>query len=635
MESSLRQRPNPTARRRAVRHAPVFVLTVALTAALGVLCAAGAPPKPAPAPLVSVAGPGARARPLEPREAGYLERALAQIRRMRGNKGWIGSQPMGAGALAAAALSARGGPEAAELRAETARYVTAALDACRDRWGRNECARAELPLQRVVLQYPESLPSDLLARLRSEVGQGLKPPGAGLIARPWSFPDTENQRMIATARSLVAEVVAGRAEGEGAQSWGRFAAAFLSAHERDGWYEAESPGYLILSITSLLQLADFAPQPQVRELARRQLDVLFATWALRQVGGFPAGAKSRTYSFWALSDRGSAWKAWHWLLAGSGDPETINFMDRPELPVSLYRVPQPVIELLRGRRSLPPYEIRERRKIVPEKRRKIDVALYTWATPDYVLGVAQTFSGHALRVSGGQEIVATLFAEGEGFAPLYLWSRTRDPHDDEDADWTTNDQAAGYRNAVVAKLGTEGVDLGHAYLSPPWSKPEPLNEAVLVARRGETYVALVAQGGWEVAPATERFPKYYGRGKQGARDRAGSWVAVPRRQPAAIGLLVGRAREDGDFGAWRKKVASARLTGAAGEIRLAAAGVDLRFEPGKRATASGKALEESGETVASPAGQRFSSPNLWRTEKGDWKLELQGTTLSLAAPGGG
>ena len=67
-----------------------------------------------------------------------------------------------------------------------------------------------------------------------------------------------------------------------------------------------------------LQLADHAPQAAVRDLARRQLDVLFAEWAQAQVGGYPAGPKSRTNGNWALSAGSSPWAAWAWLAAGIG-----------------------------------------------------------------------------------------------------------------------------------------------------------------------------------------------------------------------------------------------------------------------------------------------------------------------------
>ena len=69
------------------------------------------------------------------------------------------------GALALLALASQGGPDAPKLREEAAGYVAKALDFC-TQWHTNQCARSQLPLERLVLQYPEELPPDLLARLR-------------------------------------------------------------------------------------------------------------------------------------------------------------------------------------------------------------------------------------------------------------------------------------------------------------------------------------------------------------------------------------------------------------------------------------------------------------------------------------
>ncbi len=587
-------------------HRRLSVLLV-VEACLLVLPAASA------APAVPAAPATAPWKKLSEREARYLEMELAQIRKLQSHFDWIGNQPLAAGALAAAALAAQGRPDSPQLREEAARWVTGVLDGCK-RWSNNECGRGQLPLERLVLEYSDSLPPALLARLRLAVSNGSPPPGPGQMQNPWAFGDTENQRMILMARSLVGQVVAGTPDSETAVGWGTFAEAFLRAHDRDGWYEAESPGYLAISITALLQLADHAPQAVVRDLAKGQLDILFATWAQNQAGGFPAGAKSRTNGTWALTPRSSPWEAWFWLATGIGKTDDINFMDRPELPVSRYAIPESALRLLAERRRKPSYEILQRRRITPAKRKAVDTALYSWATPDYILGAAQTVGNLALRVSGGQEIVATLYAEGTEFAPLYLWSRTRELDDDGEG-IDTHDQAVGSRNLVVARLDSPAQGLGHAYLAPAWSKPEVLGGGdlanVVVSRYGDTYVALVTSGGWEVAAAPVRFPDYYGPADKPRRGLAGSWVAVPRKQPASVGLQVGRRTEDGDFAAWKKKVAAARLTlGGDGEIHFTAGGGgSLDFLPGRRA----KVFESGKSKTLEPAAwPRLSAPFLSR-----------------------
>ena len=146
---------------------------------------------------------------------------------------------------------------------------------------------------------------------------------------------------------------------------------------------------------------------------------------------------------------------------------------------------------------------------------------------------------------------------------------------------------------VLARLadegaqGPEGGATGYAYLSPPWEPPEVIGEAV-VARCGDTYVALVAAGGWDVTPAAARFPDYYG----GDPAFRGAWAAVPRRQPAVLALEVGRRAEVGEFASWRQWAATARLRVVGGELLYTARdGTRLAFIPGERATIDDRPLE--------------------------------------------
>ncbi len=573
-DTTKHESPSPRQRRAGILQAALAVLALSLT----------------------TAGQAAPVRPtLTSREARYLELGIEQLRRMEGKHGRLGpefQQNLATGALAPAALAAEGRQDAAQRRADAVRWATGALDACDGRWGNGKCARAQLPLQRVALQYPDMLPAELLARLKTEVAAAAPPPGAEAARDPWTFKETENQRMVTMARSLVAQTVAGNPNSPAAKGWGDYAKAFLLAHDREGWYEGESPGYMVLSITALLQMADHAPQAEVRSLASRQLDLIFADWAQKQVNGFPAGPKSRTYSFWALSDRSTPWAAWAWMAAGIGKPEEINFMDRAELPVSNFEIPESVVKLLTERRKQPSYEIKARRQIALGKRKDLDTGLYSYATPDYILGTAQSVGGLTLQVSGGQEIGVTLFPECGQFAPLYLWSRTRNDESDKWKSWMAEDRAVGDRNLVVARLGA-GEAVGHAYLAPAWSRPEvvgsPENNGgdTIVSQCGDAYVTLTSPGGWEIAAAQERFPEYYSSSKL----LKGSWVAVPRRQPAMVGLEAGRRAEHGDFAAWKKRAASAELTTTEGEMRLSVAGAQLSFVPGERASAAGRSLE--------------------------------------------
>ncbi|HEX2643959.1 MAG TPA: hypothetical protein VHU81_13280, partial [Thermoanaerobaculia bacterium] len=118
---------------------------------------------PLPATPVSkgsdLAGPAGR-------DDRYLEIGLGQLRRLEKAIHRLDEQRLGAGALAAAALAARGGTEAPAHRSDAIRWATAALGSCGPSWARNNCERTQIALQRLALQYPEVLPAELRQRLR-------------------------------------------------------------------------------------------------------------------------------------------------------------------------------------------------------------------------------------------------------------------------------------------------------------------------------------------------------------------------------------------------------------------------------------------------------------------------------------
>jgi hypothetical protein len=546
---------------------------------------------------VSLAGPAPAQPPaLSARDRLYLDLALRQTRQFERTMPHLDPERLGSAALEAAALA-----QTAQNTADAARWIAAGLDDCMGQWEKVACERMLLAFQRVALQFPAALPPPLLARLRGAAASYVPPPGEEAVREPWSFRDTENQRAVRMARCLSALRLDPGAPGSpraaAAAAWGEATAAFLRAHDRDGWYEAESPGYTATSITALLQIADHAPQPAVRLLARRQLDLLFADWAQRSVDGFPAGPKSRSYVHWALGSRNTPWVAWAWMAAGLGDARRIWFMDWPEIAASGYVIPETVSRLLAGRRRQPAYEIRARRSIAITGRRDLDTALYSFATPDYILGSAQSVDGLSLGVSGGQEIMATLYASGPEFAPLYLWSRTRNVTADRWKSWAGRDFTVGARNVVLARLAFDPAAgaTGHAYLSPPWAPPEQIGADIVVSRYGDTYVALVTAGGWDVEPAARRFPAYYG--DPAFRD---AWAAVPRVQPAAVALAAGRRAEIGGFARWKTLAGAARLLVVDGELRFTSFRGEVTFLPGERATVDGRPLDVGYPLLAGP-----------------------------------
>jgi hypothetical protein len=121
---------------------------------------------------------------------------------------------------------------------------------------------------------------------------------------------------------------------------------------------------------------------------------------------------------------------------------------------------------------------------------------------------------------------------------------------------------------------------------------------VVVSRCGDAYVALATQGGWDIAPATDKFPDYYGVGGKRRRDLAGSWVAVPRLQPANVALVAGRRAEDGEL----------HFTGGDG--------ARADFLPGRNARISGRPVDAA-------AYPRMETPFLSSPSPGRWSFKFE------------
>jgi len=100
-------------------------------------------------------------------------------------------------------------------------------------------------------------------------------------------------------------------------------------------------------------------------------------------------------------------------------------------------------------------------------------------------------------------------------------------------------------------------------------------------------------------------------------------VAVPRRQPASVALIAGRRAEDGDFAAWKKRAATARLTvGEDGAIHLTDGdGKRSDFVPGRRATIAGRAVEAA-------AYPRMDAPFLSSPAPGKWSFSFEKVSKS-------
>jgi len=77
--------------------------------------------------------------------------------------------------------------------------------------------------------------------------------------------------------------------------WSRFIKSYIRARARWGLVEYFAPGYARYTLGNFYTYADFADDPELKQLAHDFLDLWWAEWAQQQIDGNFGGAKSRVY----------------------------------------------------------------------------------------------------------------------------------------------------------------------------------------------------------------------------------------------------------------------------------------------------------------------------------------------------
>jgi hypothetical protein len=194
-------------------------------------------------------------------------------------------------------------------------------------------------------------------------------------------------------------------------AWTAYFNVYCQKRFRNGLQiEFGSPTYGKYFIPELVNISDFAADPRLRSNARALLDIIWADWAVEQLGGVRGGAKARCYQG-KYSQRGNSdsWYLMGDLLLRRGDWAAPGRYSHPimgfglVLATSGYALPPAVRELAlhpekRGEYAyisrrpgrmahvdpLPPYDNQSCWYHLADAESRL--LRYSWCTPDHILG---------------------------------------------------------------------------------------------------------------------------------------------------------------------------------------------------------------------------------------------------------
>lgn len=156
-----------------------------------------------------------------------------------------------------------------------------------------------------------------------------------------------------------------------------------------GQGEFDSPDYFPEYAISMLLLADFAQDPEMKLRGQMMLDYIFADFAAEHLDGQYLGGFSRIYQPAVFKPLLSAASAFAYLYFGTGEATQSGWIALPAL--GRYRLPEIIYRIATDRSA--PYVHRERKRVRNVirfgKEKNPPVYKYTYVTPDYGIGSLQ------------------------------------------------------------------------------------------------------------------------------------------------------------------------------------------------------------------------------------------------------
>jgi hypothetical protein len=156
-----------------------------------------------------------------------------------------------------------------------------------------------------------------------------------------------------------------------------------------GQGEFDSPDYFPEYAISMVLLADFAKDPEMKLRGQMMLDYLFADFGAEHLDGQYLGGFSRIYQPAVFKPLLSGASAFAYLYFGTGEPSQTGWIVLPAL--SDYRLPDIIYRIALDRSS--PYVHRERKRVRNVIRfgteKNPPVYKYTYVAPEYGIGSLQ------------------------------------------------------------------------------------------------------------------------------------------------------------------------------------------------------------------------------------------------------
>lgn len=177
-------------------------------------------------------------------------------------------------------------------------------------------------------------------------------------------------------------------------AWTAYFKEYTRERARKGYMVEVHSNYEKYTLQAYHHFYDFSPDPELRDLAHKFLDLAWSTWASESIDLIQGGAKTRLYQQDAISGRAGNFYSTAWFYMNTG-PELTKHPAFMSAITSTYRVPNIVMDMaLDGDMGV--YEIK-RRTMGLQKELPVDgtyrlnpdyggIVRYSYATPEFIIG---------------------------------------------------------------------------------------------------------------------------------------------------------------------------------------------------------------------------------------------------------